>query len=67
MAIGLLRTIEATFNDIWGVTQGRGWFVSIVGYWATISFGPVILVVVIGLILKISYDGLKPVLWGPSP
>jgi membrane protein len=49
VAIGLLRTIEATFNDIWGVTQGRGWFVSIVGYWATISFGPVILVVVIGL------------------
>jgi membrane protein len=49
VAIGLLRTIEATFNDIWGVTQGRGWFISIVGYWATISFGPVILVVVVGL------------------
>ncbi|PYJ01894.1 MAG: hypothetical protein DME25_17315, partial [Verrucomicrobia bacterium] len=45
MAIGLLRTIEAAFNDIWGVTCGRGWIESIVQYWATISLGPIILVV----------------------
>jgi membrane protein len=44
-----LRTIEATFNDIWGITHGRGWFSSIVQYWATISIGPVILVVALGL------------------
>lgn len=49
VAIGLLRTIEATFNDIWGVTHGRGIFASIVQYWATISFGPIILVIALGL------------------
>ena len=49
VAIGLLRTIEATFNDIWGVTNGRGWVASIIQYWATVSLGPVVLVVVLGL------------------
>src|SRR5262249_40181033 len=49
VAIGLLRTIEATFNDIWGVTRGRGWVASIVQYWATISLGPIVLVLVLGL------------------
>jgi uncharacterized BrkB/YihY/UPF0761 family membrane protein/DNA-binding IscR family transcriptional regulator len=49
VAIGLLRTIEATFNDIWGVTTGRGWVASVVQYWATITLGPIILVVVLGL------------------
>ena len=41
VAIGLLRTIEAAFNDIWGVTSGRGVVASIIQYWATISLGPV--------------------------
>jgi YihY family inner membrane protein len=49
VAIGLLRTIEAAFNDIWGVTTGRGWIASVIQYWATITLGPVILVVVLGL------------------
>jgi uncharacterized BrkB/YihY/UPF0761 family membrane protein/DNA-binding IscR family transcriptional regulator len=49
VAIGLLRTIEATFNDIWGVTQGRGWVASIIQYWATITLGPVVLLLVLGL------------------
>jgi membrane protein len=49
VAIGLLRTIEATFNDIWGVTRGRGWGASIVQYGFTIAFGPVVLVLVLGL------------------
>jgi len=49
VAIGLLRTIEATFNDFWGVTSGRSWWMSIVQYWAVISLGPVILVVVLTL------------------
>jgi membrane protein len=33
-AIGVLRTIEATFNDIWGVNRGRGLLASFVQYWA---------------------------------
>jgi uncharacterized BrkB/YihY/UPF0761 family membrane protein/DNA-binding IscR family transcriptional regulator len=49
VAIGLLRTIEAAFNDIWGVTACRGWIASVIQYWAAITLGPVILVVVLGL------------------
>jgi membrane protein len=49
VAIGLFRTIEATLNDIWGVTSGRGWLASIVQYWALISLGPVTLVLALGL------------------
>ena len=44
VGISLLRTIEATFNDIWGVTQGRGWVKSTVYYWAAITLGPIALV-----------------------
>jgi membrane protein len=43
VAIGLLSTIEATFNDIWGVTRGRSWFARIIQYWAAITLGPLIL------------------------
>lgn len=45
VAISLLRTIEAAFNDIWGVSRGRGWFDSIVLYWAAITLGPMVLLV----------------------
>ncbi len=45
VAISLLRTIEAAFNDIWGVTRGRGWFHSVVLYWAVITLGPIVLLV----------------------
>ena len=41
VAISLLRTVEAAFNDIWGVAKGRSWFMSIVLYWAVITLGPV--------------------------
>ena len=46
VAISLLRTIEAAFNDIWGVTRGRGWFQSLVLYWAAITLGPIVFLVV---------------------
>ncbi len=49
VAIGLLSTIEATFNDIWGVTRGRNWFVRIIHYWAAITLGPLVVVLVMGL------------------
>ncbi|HWN95261.1 MAG TPA: YhjD/YihY/BrkB family envelope integrity protein, partial [Methylomirabilota bacterium] len=44
VGISLLRTIEASLNDIWGVTRGRGWVKSIVYYWAAITLGPLFLV-----------------------
>jgi membrane protein len=49
VAISLLRTIEAAFNDIWGVHRGRGWLRSSIQYWTAITLGPVILVLAVGL------------------
>ena len=43
IAIRMLASIEATFNDIWGVTRGRNWLWRIVLYWATITLGPIAL------------------------
>jgi membrane protein len=43
-AISMLASIESTFNDIWGISQGRSWFARVVQYWAVISLGPVLLV-----------------------
>ncbi len=49
VAISLLSTIEATVNDIWGVSQGRTWFSRVVQYWALITLGPILLLLVMGL------------------
>lgn len=43
VVIGLLRTVETAFNDIWGVTVGRSLGLSIVFYWAAITLGPLVL------------------------
>jgi len=48
-AISLLSRIEDTFNDIWGVERGRGWFMRIVLYWGVISLAPLLLIVALGL------------------
>jgi membrane protein len=52
VAISMLSRIEATFNDIWGVARGRGWFRSIVQYWAVITLAPVLVVVALSLANK---------------
>jgi membrane protein len=49
IAIQMLASIEATFNDIWGVTHGRNWLWRTVLYWATITLGPLLLVAALGL------------------
>lgn len=49
VGISLLSNIETTVNDIWGVTQGRSWFLRIVQYWALISLGPILLLLIMGL------------------
>jgi len=43
VVIGLLRTVETAFNDIWGVPAARPLGLSIVFYWAAITLGPLIL------------------------
>lgn len=49
IAVLLLSNVEATFNDIWGVTQGRSWFARVVQYWAAITLGPLVLLLAVGL------------------
>jgi membrane protein len=49
VAISLLSTIEATFNDIWGVARGRNWISRVVHYWAAVTLGPLALVTALGL------------------
>lgn len=48
-AISLLRGIEETFNDIWGVTRGRNWFLQIMLYWTILTLGPLLLVSALGV------------------
>ena len=49
IAIQMLASIEATFNDIWGVTHGRNWVWRTVLYWAIITLGPLLLIAALGL------------------
>ena len=49
VGIGMLVRIEDTFNDIWGIQDGRGWFSRIVLYWAALTLGPILLVATIAL------------------
>ncbi len=49
VAISMLSRIETTFNDIWGVSRGRSWFMRIVLYWCVISLAPLLLVLALGL------------------
>jgi membrane protein len=48
-AILTLTRVEETFNDIWGVTQGREWWSRITNYFFTISLGPVLIIAALGL------------------
>lgn len=42
-AIGLLSTIEATFNNICHVGRGRSFIMRIVNYWAILTLGPLMM------------------------
>src|SRR5438876_1838699 len=46
-AILLFTTVEETFNDIWGITRGRSWYLRIVQYWAGLTLGPLLLATVL--------------------
>jgi membrane protein len=55
----MLANIEATFNDIWGVTQGRTWLSRITIYWATITLGPLLLAGALGLASSPHFQATK--------
>ncbi len=52
-AIGLLTTIERTFNNIWHVNVGRGFLHRIVYYSWILMFGPILLMV--GIFISTEY------------
>src|ERR1051326_2735784 len=64
VAIGLLSTIEATFNDIWGRQRGRNWFVRVIHYWAAITLGPLVIVLVMGLAIGSQFQAVQHLLRG---
>ena len=41
-ALMLLLTIEGAFNNIWGVSRGRGIVQRVVNYWALLTLGPLL-------------------------
>jgi membrane protein len=41
-AISLLTTVEQSFNHIWGIKKGRGFFWRCIIYWGVITLGPVV-------------------------
>jgi membrane protein len=61
-AISMLSRIEETFNDIWGVARGRGWFMRIALYWGVISLAPILLVVALGLATGPHLEGTRKLL-----
>ena len=64
VAIMMLANIEATFNDIWGVTRGRTWMSRIILYWATITLGPLLLAGALALAGSPHFQATKSVLSG---
>ena len=62
VAISMLSRIENTFNDIWGVTQGRSWFMRIVLYWGVLSLAPILLIVALGLASGPHLEGTRKLL-----
>jgi len=59
IAIRMLASVEATFNDIWGVTRGRSWLWRTVLYWATITLGPLLLTAALGLAGGLHWQAAK--------
>lgn len=62
IAIMMLSRIEDTFNDIWGVQRGRSWFARVTQYWAALTLGPVLLIMVIGLTTSTELQSVKETL-----
>jgi membrane protein len=49
VAISMFNRVEGTFNDIWGVTNARPWYLRLAYYWMTITLGPLLIAAAVGL------------------
>lgn len=67
MAISMLSRVEDTFNDIWGVAQGRTWFTRIVYYWGAMTLGPLLLAVTLALTSGPYFEATKRFIAGLGP
>ncbi len=43
-ATAVLRTVEQSLNDIWGITTNRPFVLRIIYYWAALTLGPLMLI-----------------------
>lgn len=59
VVISLMARIEETFNDIWGVTQGRTWFMKVIYYWAAVTLGPFLLVSGVALMSSSQAESIR--------
>lgn len=59
VAITMLVRIENTFNDIWGVTRSRVWYVQVVLYWTAITLVPILVITALGLTSGPHLEGTK--------
>jgi membrane protein len=59
VVISLMARIEETFNDIWGVTQGRTWFMRIITYWAAVTLGPLLMIGGLALMSSAQADTIR--------
>lgn len=58
-AVSLMRGIEETFNDMWGVTRGRNWKVQIPLYLSILTYGPAFLAIALTLSGSGSFAGMR--------
>jgi membrane protein len=56
-ALRLLSSIEAAFNDIWGVDRPRRWIRKLSDYLTIVIFTPILMVVAIGLTTAVQNHG----------
>lgn len=56
-ALGLVSTIERTFNNIWHVSRGRSFLHRMINYWALLTLGPLLLGV--GIYITTGYLSLR--------
>lgn len=59
VALSMLITIESTFNDIWGVSQGKGWISRLMQYWTVLSLGSVFIFVIMGSKFNVVLDFIR--------
>ncbi|HTV42942.1 MAG TPA: YhjD/YihY/BrkB family envelope integrity protein [Candidatus Sulfotelmatobacter sp.] len=59
VAISMLNSIEGTFNDIWGVERGRHWLMRMARFCIAISFGPIVIAVLLSLAGSAHFEATK--------